>query len=428
MIENVVVGSGNLFYHPHVRDKQNEIIDQVNLTTRSNTVVVNQASDLSGPLDSTKEYFINGIIDMSGVSIEVPVGGLSLNGANFNASGLICADDDYDLFTSPAGGSGDLVMQDFGITITGANSRVYGDLQSATGFNAIEIRAVNYYSCTSLGNIINYRQVLETGTGRFNGTPELTLTGAMNGYKLVETIALGMSNLTALFKAGAGLVFGGRFSTNINLNLPAVGAFADFTSANFTNNESFEISNATMRRLGVVDPSDTAIIPNITGADDKAYWRDNTGIRNTQKYLRSAVTAEIATPIAVINTYYPILGTFTVDDSSHVDMPANGQFRIRTGSDAYMVTGEISVTGTAGDVVDIRMTVSTDDGATFPTQVTHIRRVINNLVGPRDVAFFPVNFTVILNAGDRIRFEIENKTATNTVTMELDSFIALNKA
>ena len=46
-----------------------------------NTIIVKQASDLSGTLDSTKVYLIDGIIDMGAQSIEVPSGGLTIIGA-----------------------------------------------------------------------------------------------------------------------------------------------------------------------------------------------------------------------------------------------------------------------------------------------------------------------------------------------------------
>lgn len=108
-------------------------------------------------------------------------------------------------------------------------------------------------------------------------------------------------------------------------------------------------------------------------------------------------------------------------------MPVNGQFRIRTGSGAFVISGDVSIEGTAGELIDIRVTKSTDDGATFPTQISHIRRPILSLPGPRDIAFFPIKFTPILNEGDRIRIEVENNTSTNNVTMELDSSITINR-
>lgn len=56
-----------------------------------------------------------------------------------------------------------------------------------------------------------------------------------------------------------------------------------------------------------------------------------------------------------------------------------------------------------------------------------MKRQINNIVGSRDVAFFPLSFISTLNAGDRIRLEIENKTAARDVTMEIDSYFIVSE-
>ncbi|HEY9886018.1 MAG TPA: hypothetical protein V6C96_02035, partial [Vampirovibrionales bacterium] len=170
------------------------------------------------------------------------------------------------------------------------------------------------------------------------------------------------------------------------------------------------------------------ITPNITQSSVKSYWKNNVGIPNTVKYLKASLTTEVLTTIAVTNTYYPLLGTFTVDLSSHFDMPTNGQFRLLSGNGTYEFNGDIPVSGTASDEVDIRVTKSTDGGATFPTEISHIKRVINNLSGGRNVAFFPVSFIASLKKDERVRLEIENKTAANNVTAELDSFFIIKEA
>ena len=55
----------------------------------ANTIVVKQASDLSGVLDSTKAYRPDGIIDMGTQSITVPPTGLTIIGDSFDVSGLV---------------------------------------------------------------------------------------------------------------------------------------------------------------------------------------------------------------------------------------------------------------------------------------------------------------------------------------------------
>jgi len=176
-------------------------------TGLSNRVVVTQASDFSGTIDSTKEYFLDGVIDMtgSGIEIEVPVNGINISGYNFDLSKLICSDDNYTLFTSPVGGSGDMLGKDYAIEVTGANSQVY-NITDATGFNAFEFARINYNDCTSLGTITDYRQGLEVGTGRFGGQPQLTLAGTwLGGYFIDTSIVRSLDDgAYSLFSAGAG--------------------------------------------------------------------------------------------------------------------------------------------------------------------------------------------------------------------------------
>lgn len=388
--------------------------------------VIKKASDFPAVIDSTIEYIIDGVIDMSGVSIEVPSTGFYASGHNFDVSQLVCSDDNYTMFTSPIGGSGNILFRDFSIETSGANSKAYG-LVGATGNEAIELEKVNYNNCTSLGVIDDYRQYLEVGTGRFGGTPELTFEGPWGGARISTSIVRGLSNLGALFKKGASLTFSGRFITDINCDLPVTGALLDFEPGNFTNDESLVLQGAYISRQGALNPSDTGLTPNINQDSIKSNWDSNSGLANTTRYIKGNCSAEVLTPIALINTYYPLLGAFTIEKQTHFDMPANGEFRALTGAGDYLVSGNISITGTANDVVDIRVTKSTDSGATWPTEISHISRVVNNIVGARDVAFFPISFIANLSKNDRVRLEVENKTGANSITMELDSFFIVSE-
>jgi hypothetical protein len=399
------------------------VVDYNALNRAVTQIIVKQASDLSGTLDSTKVYVIDGIIDMGSQTIEVPSGGLSIIGSTFDVSQLTSSANTYDMFTSPVGGSGNLVIKDVGITTSGTGSSVFA-LTDATGFNAIEIKVVNFNNCTSLGYLDGYRQGLESGTGRFGGTPELEFRSAwVGGYRTETTIARGMSNFTSLFKAGAGFTYDGRVILGMNCDLPATGAFCDFAASNIDNDESLQLSDCRVTRAGVLDASDTTIYPNIDHTNVKCLWTDNAGLPNTTKYIKGNITTEVTTVVSATNTYYPLAGTFTVETSSHLDMPSNGEFRLLSGNGTYQILGDFVIDGSANDVVDMRVTKSTDGGATWPTEVIHIRRQINSLVGGRDVAFFPINFIATLQEDDRVRLEIENTTSTSNLTAELDSYL-----
>ena len=401
------------------------VVDYTALNSISSQKIVKQASDLSGTLDSTITYFIDGIIDMGSQTIEVPASGLSLSGATFDVSQLISSAGAYTMFTSPVGGSGNLVLKDLAVSTSGAGSSVFG-LTDTNGLSAIEIKVVNFNDCTSLGYLDGYRQGLESGTGRFGGTPELEFRNTwIGGYRTETTIARAMNNFTSLFKAGAGFTFDGRVILGMNCDLPTSGAFCDFAPANINNDESLQIANARITRNGVLNSSDTTKHPNIDHTNVKSLWSNNTGMPNTTKYIKSSITAEVTTTISVVDTYYPLLGTFNVDTSSHLSMPSNGEFELLSGNGSYQIVGDFVIEGGANDVLDMRVTKSTDGGITYPEEITHISRQVNSLVGGRDVAFFPLNLIATLKEGDRVRLEIENKSGTANVTAEIDSYFII---
>ena len=114
-------------------------------------MVVTQASDLAGTLDPTKEYFIDGIVDMGSQSIEVPQGGLNLTGYNFDVSKLISSASSYTMFTSPLVGSGNVLGKDYAIEVTGTGSQVY-DITSDTGFEAFEFARIKIVPSRSVNS------------------------------------------------------------------------------------------------------------------------------------------------------------------------------------------------------------------------------------------------------------------------------------
>lgn len=395
-----------------------------------NRIIVTQANvaiTLGSVIDPTKEYFLDGIIDVGATQITVPIEGINIKGYNFDLSGLVSTEDNYTMFISETLliGSGDILGSDFYITTSGVNSKVY-EIYDSNGLHAIELNNINYIDCTSLGDIHGYRQSLEIGTGRFGGSPSLTLHGTWSGGLRISTsITRDVSDTTAepIFKEGTSLVINGRFITDMNVDLGDLQAFIDFSPSVFVNNESFIINSAYITRTGVLDSSDVNIIPNITSSSVKSFWSNNSGIENTTKYLKASVTTEVETVISAVDTYYDLLGTYLVNSESHLSMPTNGIFKALSGSGKYRIAGSLTIVGTANNVVDIRVVKSTDNGVSFPTVVNHVSRVINNLSGGRDVAFFVLDFLTLLNENDLVKLQVENRTGTGNVSGEVDNYV-----
>ena len=385
-----------------------------------NRVVVKTSADF-GTIDGTKEYFLDGVIDMTGVSLEIPAGGINIKGYDFNISKLTCADSSYTLFTSPVGGSGDILFADFAIEVTGTTSQVF-NIVGDTGTEAFEIDRINYNSCTSLGTIDTYRQGLETGTGRFGGKPELTLKGTwIGGYFIDTSIVRSLTDgAYTLYKAGAGFTMASRFRSNQNIDLPASASFIDFAPANFSTPSTVQLEGMLISRGGVFDASDSNLTPNISASDLVSNWSKNIGLDNSFVGGQTNVSTEVTTTITVAGTFVDLAGTFTASDLVHFDSPANGQLRHLGDSPInYRITGQLVLESTSGNDVDVKVVVVR--GGT-PEDAGTIRRVINNLQGTRNVGYFVVIDNITLNKNDYVKLQVANVDDTNDITAEIDSF------
>jgi hypothetical protein len=389
-----------------------------------NRVTVSQASDLSGTLDSDKEYFIDGVIDMGSQSVEIPQGGLSLAGYNFDVSKLISSEENYTMFTSPVGGSGNVLGKDYAIEVTGSNSKAY-DIKSATGVEAFEFARINYNDCSSLGVIDNYRQGLEVGTGRFGGKPELTLAGAwLGGYFIDTSIVRSMVDGSySLFAAGAGFTMASRFRSNMNLDLPANASFFDFSPANFVNPSTLQIQGAIVTRDGVFNSTDANITPNITETDLVSNWGENNGMPNTFEGGSIGVSSEATTTINTQGVFVDIVaGSWTSADLQHFDNPSNGELRhLGNTPRDYKVIADFTLESGSNDDLSLRVLKWDDSASSFVTVLDQSRQV-NNLSGGRDVAFFSININTTLDKNDYIKLQVANQSDDSDVLAETDSY------
>jgi hypothetical protein len=402
-----------------------------------NTVVIvtqdNVATTLGGVIDSTKEYLIDGIINMGSIQITVPTTGITLKGFSFNISGLTSSEDNYTMFVSesPVIGSGDVLGADYYITVSGTNSKVY-ELYDATGFNAFEFQRVNYNNCTSLGDLYDYRQGLELGTGRFYGSPSLTLHGTwLGGYRITTSIVRLMSDTTAepLFKAGTAFVMNSRFLTDINVDLGTLQPFCDFAPSNLPNSSTLQVHGAIFTRDGLSTSSDTNVFSNILSSDLSSDFIGNNGITNTYVGGNASVITEVETTINTQGVYETLGGVWLPLDLQHFDSPSNGQLR-HIGKDPreYEISANIVLEGTQSDSVTIKFRKWDDSTSSFSElDYTAQTRVVNNLQGGRDVAYFSMLIGTTLDQNDYIYLQVKNNDGTGNVTAELGSFFRVSK-
>jgi hypothetical protein len=131
------------------------------------------------------------------------------------------------------------------------------------------------------------------------------------------------------------------------------------------------------------------------------------------------------TTISSSGVYVDLAGTFTASDLQHFDAPSNGQLRhLGTSPVEYNASGQIVIVGGSGDVVAVKIVIFRSETTSFEDgKIT--TRVINNLQGGRDVAYFGIVDNITLNQNDYIKFQVANITDTSDVTAELDSFFVV---
>ena len=388
-----------------------------------NRIIVTQAnkdSTLGGTIDSSKEYFLDGVIDMGATQIEVPSGGINIKGYDFNVSGLTSSENSYTMFTGAT--AGDVIFSDFKIEVDGTSSKVL-DLTNGSGFNAFEIARINFNNCTSLGELNGYRQGLETGTGRFGGTPNLILSGTWTGGYFTETsIIRGLTDgVYSIYEEGTSFTMASRFRTNQNVDLPANASFIDFRNTNFSNPSTVQIHDAIVSRNGVFDSVDANIIPNLAKGDLASSFVGNKGIANTFEGGTSSITTEVETTISTVSTFVDLAGTYTASSLEHFDAPDNGRLRhLGDTPIEYKVTFYGIIDGGPNDEIELKIVVWDNSASVFVDYKSTIR-VINNLQGGRDVAFFNFADTVTLNENDYVKIQVANITDSTNVTAELDT-------
>ena len=395
-----VKSAGDQFYS----EELNQIVTAVDgLSAKGliNQIIVTQdniLTTLGGVIDSDKEYFLDGIIAMGSTPILVPSGGVKIRGYDFAISGLTSTADNYTMFTSPVGGSGDILWNDFHIDVSGTLSKVL-DLTADVGNEAYEIIRINFNNCTSLGELNGYRQGLETGTGRFLDDGSYSL-----------------------FEEGTAFTMASRFRSNQNVDLPANVSFLDFQPSNFTNPSILQLQGCLVSRDGVFNASDTNLTPNIDASDLMSLWQGNNGLPNTFVGAQETVTSEAASVISVIDTFVDLNGTFTASDLQHFDSPANGHLRhLGDSPREYRVSGQHVLSSSDGDIVNLKIVVWRESTTSFEDYKT-TSRVIDRLQGARNVAYFVLIDNIILNKNDYVKLQVSNSTSTDNVTSELGGF------
>lgn len=390
-----------------------------------NRIVLNQsnaATVLSGTVDSTKPYFVDGVVVLDGLGVNFSLlGGLNLLGYGGGNSLIVCSENDYALFDGTVTGNG-FFVNGVSFVVSGTNSKVH-NLTAQTGTESYNLQTVGYFDCTSLGELNGFFQGLEDNVFKLGGTPELTLSGNWNGYRVITAQVSGLADANfSLYKAGTGLSFASRFEADMNVDLSASSNFLDFSSANFTQPSLLQLDGCIITRNGIANAEDANITPNIDNTDIASAWTRNQGMKNTFVGGRLKITSEVATVVSDNITFYDLNGIYGTSKLVHFDSPASGQIRhLGNNPREYRVVFNGLLESGANDVLELKL-VKWDNSASQFVDIASTFRQVNSLIGARDVAGFNWEEEVELDRNDFIKFQIRNDDAAN-VTAEIDTTV-----
>lgn len=394
------------------------VIESIRVSTYENRVIVKTAADLSGTLDSTKLYMVDGTIDMGDTSIEVPEGGLSIAGLNGarDPFGLTSSANNYTMFTSPSGSySGDLVMESMTITTSGTGSKVF-DLDNDGNANALDIKGLNFVNCTSLGELTDYRQLLFNNVGFISGSDGLTFSGTWTGIAVLTSIAVAFPAAT-LFKEGTSFSINNVRSDMNFLSVNASSVLFDFQESNINSKGGFSLNN--VRTIA------TDAVPNIASSSSYARIRNCLGINNTYVGGQWYISSTAVTTISTISVPVKIAGTTTYNDLQWFTQTTNNAF-VYDGDQTIQieVKGNLSFTGTNGDVINVYVRQWDDSASSYIDLSETAGSTLNASGRAEGVAF---NAIGTLNNSDRIELWVENDTAARNVTAELNGYVILSE-
>jgi hypothetical protein len=393
-------------------------------------IVVTTPLDLVSPLRSDVEYFLDGVIDMLGQTIEVPSGGLTIKGYSTTQSKLMSSTANYTMFTSPVGNSGGVTFSDFTIESSGSNSFIF-DLTGVLGTEHIFWRNIHFKDCFHLGTITNYDGAQEIDNLRTGLFPKLRLDGTWNEDYVISNCEVRDVDATltgAIYEEIGTFIMQGNFIAQMNVDLNALGNLFNFVAANFPNPSSLQLSHCNIYRNGVADPSDTTMIPNITAPALSCSWTANQGIANTLEGGVATMSTVVTNVIPSAAFWQSAAGIWAGTDLEHFSLDTRRGRLQHLGESPveYTLYGELVVSGPINDEVEVRIQYF-DNSASTTTVIFNVDRQLNNVVGGKNVAYFNFMFNVTLDIGDFVYPQITDNTAAGNLIVELGSFFKLFK-
>ncbi len=378
---------------------------------RESTIFVTDPAQFEN-IDSSKNYMVDGELDMGSRSIVVPEGGISISGLNGarDTTILKSSEDNYSLFVSPAGGySGNVVMESMTVTVDGSGSQVF-DLDNDGNSSALDIVGVNFTNCTSLGNLADYRQLFMENMGFLFIDDGLTFNGTWTGIALINSVAVSFPAAT-LLNQGTGFTIGGSIRSNMNfLSVNAASVFCDFTEASILTDAAFALDG--FRTVA------TNAVPNVPSSSVKALFANCRGVSDTYPGGSMVIDANATTTISAQDTLTLAAGNGTASELAWFQKSGSANLQSISSEEIRVkVSARYTFSGSSNDQVQVQLRQWDNSASSYMDIGAAKTGTMNGgLLGTR-AENIALSAYATINENDRIEVWIANTTAARDISV-----------
>jgi len=387
-----------------------------------NSIIVKSPIDLSGTLTSSRAYLIDGIIDMGTQTIAVPPGGLTLTGFGSGISCLQSSENSYTMFVNGSPNAGSLLLRGTDVQVTGTSSQVF-DLDNNGQGGAIRVIDSNMTNCTSVGEVTAYRGMLFNDSIWLGCADGIRFSGTwIGGVRIDSCIVANFGSSGIAYGEGSGLVFGSRFISNANVNIPLGAVAYDFQSSNFSGDGDYELLAGQFAGLS------TTLTTGIGRTNVKSKWKANNGIENTYVGARWQIETgdEATTVIGSSNVYVKVAGATTYADEQWFSNTTDNAFVYDSDNMIEAaIMGTLAVTAGNNNLIQFKMR-HWDDSAS-----AYVDLYESPILQMQSTGSDPQTVTILdfadLDVGDRLELWVQNTSATTNITVKDGSILAVTE-
>ena len=378
-------------------------------------VIVRSASDLSGVLDSSKVYVVDGVIDMGSQQIAVPSTGLSIRSTGSITGSLTSTEAAYTMFT----GGGTLVIIGLALTASGAGSKVFG-IDSTVTTDILSIEKCAFVTCTEIGTVKDYAVVLIDGVQDVLCGTGFTFDGNDVLISATGCASSAMSSGGILYKAGGTLAVSNKCLIETGTYVIDAGVtLCDFIEANFLSDAGFVVAFNDISGAGT-------FFSNLDGSNVKCRWRDNNfdpASAESNTYVGSHWVIETGdeapTTIVTTGVYVKVAGLTTYDDQQWFSNTTNNAHVFDSSREVKAaITASINYEAVSGGAdKNITFTVRHwDDSAGAYVDLQGAPR--GTAVSGGEIKNMSVLTHALLNENDRVELWVQNDTDTVNLTIK----------